>query len=216
MIKVSASILASNFLNLEDEIRRIESSGADMIHVDVMDGNFVPNITFGVDLIKAIRRITQLKIDTHLMIEKPELLIGDFIDAGSDVLTFHYEATNHHERLLDQIKSLGKQAGIAINPSTNEAALEYLYKFIDIILVMTVNPGFAGQEFLDTQVNKIKNIKERITNHKHNCLISVDGGINMENVNILKRLGVDIVAVGSSFFKSVDYKAFVQELKYEG
>jgi ribulose-phosphate 3-epimerase len=209
--KVSASILAGDFANLEKEIKMVTEAGADYIHIDVMDGVFVPNITIGQAVVKSLRPHTHLPFDVHLMITNPEQHIKAFADAGADIITIHSESTTHLHKAIQQIKSLGKKAGISIVPSTNEAVLEYLYDDIDLILVMTVNPGFGGQNFIHSQLNKINNINKRIK--KKSIELSVDGGINTKTAQLCVESGANVLVAGSFIFNNTDYKSAITNLK---
>ncbi len=212
-IKVSASILAADFLNLQSEIEKI--SGADYIHIDVMDGSFVPNITMGAGVVKEVKKITNVPLDVHLMVSNPELLVDSFIDAGADMITFHAESTIHIDRLIDRIKDCGIKAGIALVPSTHESLLEYIIEKLDLVLIMTVNPGFCGQKFLESQLKKISNVKNIISSNKLETLIFVDGGIDLCNIKSVAKAGADVVISGSSLFQSKNYNEFILNLKCE-
>ncbi len=210
MVKISPSILSADFSNLEHEIKAIESAGADMIHIDVMDGHFVPNLTFGPPVIKALRKHTKLPFDVHLMIESPENYIKDFIDAGADIITIHPEATKHLDRTINEIKKLGAKAGISLLPTTSVAPLEYTIDNIDLILVMTVNPGFGGQKFIDNQLFKIEMISDIIQDT--DIILAVDGGINDQTSKLCIDAGADMLISGNFIFKG-DYKKQIELLK---
>jgi ribulose-phosphate 3-epimerase len=210
--KISASILAADFSKLGDEIRRVTEAGADSLHLDIMDGCFVPNISFGSDIVKTIRKESQLDLKTHLMINEPEKYIDDFVNAGSDMIIFHYEATRHHDRLIDYIKDLGVKVGISIIPSTPESVLQYVYHKLDEILIMTVNPGFGGQKFLKSQLEKIKRVAE-MTKHLSNIDIAVDGGINPETMKECKKMGANVAIAGSYIFQGEDYRRNIALLR---
>lgn len=212
--KISASILAADFLNLEKEVKNVIEAGADLIHIDVMDGKFVPNITMGVDVVKAINSRFDIPIEVHLMIKQPEDHVEIFAKAGADTIIFHFESTTHHDRLIGRIHNLGKKAGISLIPSTNESVLKYLYNILDQILVMTVNPGFCGQKFISTQLDKVANIKKMLEslNLENKIDISVDGGINKSTAAKSLEKGADIIVVGSTIFSSKNYKKTISEL----
>lgn len=213
--KISASILSANFANLGDEVAKLEKSGADMIHFDIMDGHFVPNLTFGHDVVKALRTKSMLTFDVHLMISNPEKYIEKFAEAGSDYITVHAESTVHLDRLIAQIKATGKKAGVSIVPSTNEDVLKYIISELDLILVMTVNPGFGGQKFIESQVTKIQNIRKMIDTQKSNILLSVDGGINEHTATVCKAAGADVLVSGAHIFASDDYASKITSLRME-
>ncbi len=212
-VSISPSILAGNFANLEKEVRKVEKSGADEIHFDVMDGIFVPNITFGIKFIKDLRPITNLPFDVHLMIIDPERYIDEFIKAGSDIITFHIEATKAPFRLVCQIKERGRKVGISLNPATPIESILYLLSYIDRVLIMSVEPGFYGQKFIQTSLDKIKKIKGIIEGLKLNTKIEVDGGVNKENFKEIIDAGADILVTGSSFFFSENPSEYVKIIK---
>jgi ribulose-phosphate 3-epimerase len=199
---LSPSILNSDFVNLEHEIKMLNSSDADWIHLDVMDGIFVPNITIGQPIVEAIYAVATKPLDVHLMIINPYRFIEDFAKSGAYNLTVHYEACNHLQRTIEQIKSNGMKAGIAINPHTPVNDLEEIIADVDLVLNMTVNPGFGGQKFIDASYDKIKRLKELILRKKSKALIEVDGGIDLSHLKKLMEAGVDAIVAGTSIFKS--------------
>ncbi len=214
MIKIAPSILSADFSKLGEEIKNVVAAGADYIHIDVMDGRFVPNITIGPCVVKSIRNLTDIPFDVHLMIIEPEKYINAFVEAGADIITVHLEATIHLHRLVEYIKSKGKCAGVSINPATPVESLIEIIPFVDLILIMSVNPGFGGQKFIPTTLEKIKKLKEVISQYEIKPLIEVDGGVNLENAKLLKDAGVDILVAGSAIFNSENYEATIKGLKY--
>jgi ribulose-phosphate 3-epimerase len=215
-IEIAPSILSANFAELGKEVEKISKcKNVNYLHLDVMDGNFVPNITIGPDIIKSIRPYSNLIFDTHLMINDPQNHIASFANAGSDLITIHYESTIHIDLVLSQIKSLGKKSGISIIPSTNENVLDYILDKIDLILVMSVNPGFGGQKFLDSQIQKIKNIRKKIDQSGKDILLQIDGGIDNKTAKIAIESGADILVSGSYIFGGNDYQARINDLIYD-
>ena len=215
MIKVSPSILSADFVNLERDIRALTPAGADYVHVDVMDGIFVPNITIGIPVVAAIRRITELPLDVHLMIDRPIRYVDDFCKAGSDILTIHIEADTEENTLaaLKRIRSLGVKPAISVKPRTPaEAVLPYL-PYCDLILVMTVEPGFGGQAFMEDMMPKLKQIRTYIDAQNPTCELEVDGGINEKTALICRENGANVLVAGSAYFKSADPAAFVRAVK---
>ncbi len=210
-IIVSPSILSADFANLERDIKAVENAGADWIHVDVMDGHFVPNITIGVPVVKSIRKITKLPLDVHLMIENPEKYVEPFVKAGADIITFHYEAAGEKSReILKMIKSFGVKAGISIKPKTSPDEIFNLLTTADMVLVMTVEPGFGGQSFMAYCAEKIPYLKN---NSPQNMIIQVDGGINAETAKVCTRLGANSLVAGSYVYKSDDIKTAIDSLR---
>ena len=200
-IKLAASILSADFAILGKEVKNVDEAGSDFIHIDVMDGSFVPNITIGPSIISKIRPYSNKPFDVHLMINEPIKHIDEFIAAGADFLTIHYEVDNHPIRTLQYIKSKGINAGIAINPATPENALEYLLDYCDLILVMLVNPGFGGQKTIHSQIEKVKNINKMLISKNKKIFLEVDGGVNSQNISDLTNAGANLIVAGNSIFK---------------
>ena len=199
-IKISPSILSADFTCLADQVREAEEAGVDYIHVDVMDGHFVPNITIGPLVVKALRPITKLPLDVHLMIENPELYIEDFSKAGADIITVHQEATPHLHRTIQQIRDLGIKAGVSINPSTSVRTLDEIISVVDLILVMSVNPGFGGQSYIHSCTNKIRKVREMLDDQGVSADLEVDGGVNVDTVNEVISAGANAFVAGSAIF----------------
>ncbi|HEX2868041.1 MAG TPA: ribulose-phosphate 3-epimerase [Ignavibacteriales bacterium] len=210
---ISPSILNADFSRLADEIALAEKGGADWIHCDIMDGHFVPNISFGPFIVKTAKKITRLPLDVHLMIENPDLYIEDFVKSGADIVTVHQEAVIHLNRTVEHIKSLGAKAGVSINPSTPVSALKEIAEFADLILIMTVNPGFGGQKFIESSLRKIRETVRLREEMNADFLIEVDGGISSENIKKISDAGADVFVVGSAIFKSGDIPQATSELK---
>jgi len=207
MIKISPSILSADFARLGEEIRAAEEAGAHMLHIDVMDGHFVPNITIGPVVISSIRKVTRLPLDVHLMIEDPDRYLKDFIAAGSDMLTVHYEASVHLHRTVQIIRENGVKAGVSINPATPVRSLEYILPDLDLVLIMSVNPGFGGQEFIPGTLGKIRMLKRMIADTGSSAVIEIDGGIKPSNALEVVDAGAEILVMGSAFFNSGNYSA---------
>lgn len=215
MIKVSPSILSADFVNLERDIRALSPAGADYVHVDVMDGLFVPNITIGIPVVAAIRRITELPLDVHLMIDRPIRYVDDFCKAGSDILTIHVEADTEENTLaaLKRIRENGVRAAISVKPKTPAEAVLPFLPYCDLILVMTVEPGFGGQSFMEDMMPKLRKIRTFIDAQKPDCELEVDGGINETTSRICREHGANVLVAGSAYFKHPDQKEFVRKLK---
>jgi ribulose-phosphate 3-epimerase len=213
MIKVAPSLLACDFAHLEEEIRDVEDCGADLLHLDVMDGHFVPNITFGPVIVKAIRSLTNLPLDTHLMITDPEQYASRFIESGASSITFHIEIMEDPLPLLKKIKEWGARAGLSLNPETDVRILESTLEFVDLILVMSVHPGFGGQEFMPSSYEKVSYLANAKRSRNLDFEISVDGGITTENAQPLVEKGADILVAGTTIFKSSDRKRTIERLR---
>lgn len=210
---ISPSILSADFSNLGEDVKRLAKGGAEWVHIDVMDGQFVPNLTIGAPIVKAIRNKSEKVFDVHLMVEKPSRFIDDFIEAGADLITVHYESEMHIDRLIQYIKSKNKKVGIAINPGTPTILLKDLIKNIDMVLIMSVNPGFGGQKFIPYSIDKIKEIKELKDKYNKELMIQVDGGVDKENIKTLKDAGVTVVVAGSAVFKENKIEENIKELR---
>ena len=213
MKKIAPSILSADFARLGDEVRAVAAAGADYIHVDVMDGQFVPNITIGPLVVEAVRRVTDLPLDVHLMIEAPDRYIADFATAGADIIVVHAEATRHLHRTVQLIKSLGKKAGVSLNPATPLDLLDYVLDELDLVLLMTVNPGFGGQSFIDACLPKIHALRGMLDRRGLETELEVDGGVKSSNIERISHAGADVFVAGSAVFGSPDYAATIAELK---
>ncbi|MDI1471676.1 MAG: ribulose-phosphate 3-epimerase [Thermodesulfovibrio sp.] len=213
MVLIAPSILSADFGRLAEEIKLAQEAGADLIHIDVMDGLFVPNITVGPLIVEAIKKVATVPLDVHLMIVNPEKYINDFIKAGADILTVHVEASVHLHRTIGNIKEKGSKAGVSLNPATTLHTIEEIVNDIDLLLIMSVNPGFGGQSFIPSCMEKIKKARNLIENRNKKVLIEVDGGIKLNNSSTVVRAGADILVIGSEFFGQKDYKKFMQKLR---
>lgn len=210
---IAPSILSADGSRLGDEILAVEKAGAGWIHIDVMDGNFVPNITMGPSIISDLRKITKLPFDVHLMIENPDRYIESFCKAGADVITVHVEASSNLNRTVEQIKSLGVKAGVSLNPATPLTQIEEIIRYVDLILIMSVNPGFGGQKFIGTSLAKIARAKKMLEGMPHQPLLEVDGGVNLNNIGDISGAGADVIVAGAAIFGSEDYQKTIASLK---
>lgn len=213
MIKIAPSILSADFGRLTEEIQSVVAAGADYIHVDVMDGHFVPNITIGPLVVKAARQATEHPLDVHLMIENPDLFIPEFVSAGADIITVHQEAVPHLHRTVQLIRGLGKKAGVSINPATPVSSLEVILDEIDLVLVMSVNPGFGGQGFIESALGKIEQLRTLIDRRGLKVELEVDGGVKTDNIGRIAAAGANVLVAGSAVFNSDDYRATIDLLK---
>ncbi len=213
MTKIAPSILSADFSRLADEVRAVESAGADIIHVDVMDGHFVPNITIGPLIVKAVRKATSLPLDVHLMISEPDRYIAGFAEAGADYITVHAEVLPHLNRSLAAIRELGVRPGVALNPSTPLSVLDWVWEYADMALIMSVNPGFGGQGFIKNALTKISAARAEVDRRGLGTLIEVDGGIKVDNARAVAAAGADVLVAGSAIFGTKDYKKTVKEFR---
>jgi len=210
---IAPSILSADFARLKDEIQAVEAAGADWIHVDVMDGKFVPNITIGPPVVASIRKVTKLPLDVHLMIDAPENFISSFRDAGADWISIHSEASDHVQRTLVAIRESGAKPAIALNPATPLFVLDHIWGDIEMVLVMTVNPGFGGQKFIPEMLNKVRTLKKKSERYSPNLKIEVDGGICVENIRTVSEAGASVFVAGSAIFSASDYKDRIAKMR---
>ena len=213
LLKIAPSLLSADFRNIEKDIRKVERCGVDLLHLDIMDGHFVPNITFGPMIVKAINKCTQLPLDVHLMIENPDLYVESFVKSGADYLTVSIETCRHLHRTISLIKSFKVKVGCALNPATPFESVKPIIKELDLLLLMTVNPGFGGQKFISSVLSKISKAKKFIQEHKLKTEIEVDGGINPQTAKLVKKAGANILVAGDAIFKSKNYCQMVKALR---
>jgi ribulose-phosphate 3-epimerase len=210
---IAPSVLSADFSKLGDEIRSVEDAGADWIHVDVMDGHFVPNITIGPLVVEAAKRVTSLPIDVHLMIENPDRYISDFTKAGADLISVQAETCVHLNRTIQMIKESGPRAGVVLNPSTPLSSIDWVVEYVDFVMIMSVNPGFGGQNFIPNSLNKVKALRRMIRDRGLSTLIEIDGGVKEQNIKNISDAGVDVFVAGSAIFKSPDYKKTIDRFR---
>lgn len=210
---IAPSILSADFSKLGAEIKSVEDAGADWIHVDVMDGHFVPNITIGPLVVEAAKRVTSLPIDVHLMIENPDRYISDFTKAGADLISVHPETCVHLNRTIQMIKESGPRAGVVLNPSTPLSSIDWVVEYVDFVMIMSVNPGFGGQNFIPNSLNKVKALRRMIRDRGLSTLVEIDGGVKEQNIKNISDAGVDVFVAGSAIFKSPDYKKTIDRFR---
>jgi ribulose-phosphate 3-epimerase len=213
MARIAPSILSADFTRLGEEIREVEKAGGDYIHIDVMDGHFVPNITIGPMIVEAVKRVARIPLDVHLMIFNPDTFVVDFVKAGADIITVHAEAVNHLHRTIQAIKETGLKAGVALNPATPPNILDYVLNDIDLVLIMSVNPGFGGQKFIPEILSKIEHVRKRIDKEGLKIDIEVDGGININTIAQVSNAGADVFVAGSAVFLSDDYEKAIRLMR---
>jgi len=213
MIKIAPSILSADFSDLGQDVQKVENAGCDFLHIDVMDGRFVPNITIGPVVIKSLRKKSKLPFDVHLMIVEPEKYINQFVDAGADIITVQVETCPHLDRTIHQIKEAGAMACVALNPSTPLSTLDYVLTELDMVLIMTVNPGFGGQAFIPAMIPKIRDLSEKIKKAESNTIIQVDGGINTSNIGLVAKAGAQVFVAGSAVFGHENPALAIKNLK---
>lgn len=213
MIKLAPSILSADFARLLEDVKKVENAGCEYLHIDVMDGHFVPNITLGPGIVKSLRKDVNMVFDAHLMIENPDAYIKDFVDAGADLITVHQEACIHLHRTIQNIKSYNIKAGVAINPATSIESIKHVLPLVDMVLIMTVNPGFGGQSFIESMIVKIKELKDIINKQNLNIDIQVDGGVKPDNIKKVVQAGANIIVAGSAIFNSDDIESTVKLLR---
>ena len=213
MIKLAPSILSADFARLLEDVKKVENAGCEYLHIDVMDGHFVPNITLGPNVVKSLRKDVNMVFDTHLMIENPDNYIKDFVDAGSDLIVVHAEACRHLHRTIQNIKSYNVKAGVALNPATSIESIKHIIEDVDMVLIMTVNPGFGGQSFIESMLEKIKELKQLIDDKNLNVDIQVDGGIKPDNIHKVVEAGANIIVAGSAIFNSENIEETVSLMR---
>jgi ribulose-phosphate 3-epimerase len=213
VIKIAPSILAADFSRLGDEIKRVAENGADLIHIDVMDGHFVPNITIGPEVVRNLRKITDKPFDVHLMISEPDKYIVKFAEAGADIITVHAEASLHLNRTVQLIKSTGKKAGVALNPATSLSVLDYVLPELDMVLLMTVNPGFGGQSYIRSSTRKIEDLKNLLLRNTMDIDIEVDGGIDTKTIGMVTKAGANVIVAGSAVYGKPDVGEAIKQLR---
>jgi len=213
MIKIAPSILSADFSKLGEDVKKLEECGADLVHIDVMDGMFVPNISFGIPVIKSIRNLTKLPFDVHLMIEDPARYVKDFAEAGADIITIHAEADKHLDRTINYIKSLGVKAAVALNPATPVSTIKHLISNLDMVLIMSVNPGFGGQKYIKYSSEKLQEVKELADKYNPSLMIQVDGGVDENTISDVVKAGANVIVAGSAVFKNGAVKENISKLR---